>query len=308
MRTLEFLRDYPSVFWPPVLGAVCLALLCAWLSVLVVLKRLAFIGQGISHAGFGGIGLAAVLGLASTAAASTPMGAVAQFGVVLAFCVAASLLVGFLSTPESGSSRRGGAAGGGGGTHEDTAIGIVLVASMALGSILVRRFAPTFRWEDFLFGYLMNTGWADAAVAAGVTAATLIVLWWGRRALTFWAFDEPAAEAFGVRGRLARIIVMTMLALATVTAMRLAGVVLASALLILPGAIALKLSVRSGAVLVISLIAALAGVLGGIVLGFELAWPPGPSIVAVLTALFGAASLGRGLMGRAVVGGAGARG
>ncbi|XVJ59923.1 MAG: metal ABC transporter permease [Tepidisphaera sp.] len=297
MRTLEFLRDYPSVFWPPVLGAVCLALLCAWLSVLVVLKRLAFIGQGISHAGFGGIGLAAVLGLASTAAASTPMGAVAQFGVVLAFCVAASLLVGFLSTPE-GSSRRGGAAGGGGGTHEDTAIGIVLVASMALGSILVRRFAPTFRWEDFLFGYLMNTGWADAMVAAGVTALTLASLWWARRPITFWAFDEPAAEAFGVRSRWVRIIIMTMLALATVTAMRLAGVVLASALLILPGAIALKLSVRSGAVLIISLIAALAGVLGGIVLGFELSWPPGPSIVAVLTALFAAASLGRGLLAR----------
>lgn len=297
MRTLEFLRDYPSVFWPPVLGAVCLALLCAWLSVLVVLKRLAFIGQGISHAGFGGIGLAAVLGLASTAAASTPMGAVAQFGVVLAFCIAASLLVGFLSTPE-GSSRRGGAAGGAAGTHEDTAIGIVLVASMALGSILVRRFAPTFRWEDFLFGYLMNTGLADAMVAAGVTALTLASLWWARRPITFWAFDEPAAEAFGVRSRWVRIIIMTMLALATVTAMRLAGVVLASALLILPGAIALKLSVRSGAVLIISLIAALAGVLGGIVLGFELSWPPGPSIVAVLTALFAAASLGRGLLGR----------
>lgn len=302
MRTLEFLRDYPSIFWPPVLGAVCLALLCAWLSVLVVLKRLAFIGQGISHAGFGGIGLAAVLGLASTAAAATPMGALAQFGVVLAFCIAASLVVGLLAAPGAAGSRSGGnggvGGGGVGGTHEDTAIGIVLVASMALGSILVRRFAPTFRWEDFLFGYLMNTGWADAAVAAGVTIGTLLVLWWSRRAMTFWAFDEPAAEAFGVRGPAVRIIVMTMLALATVTAMRLAGVVLASALLILPGAIALKLSVRSGTVLTISLIAALAGVLGGIVLGFEFGWPPGPSIVTVLTAAFAGASVWRAMAAR----------
>ena len=162
MKIFEYLRAYPELFWPPVVAAVCLAVLCAWLSVLVVLKRLAFIGQGISHAGFGGIGIAAVLGLA--ASQMTPGGAVAQFGVVLAFCVAAALAVGFLA-PGEGSRA--------GGTHEDTAIGIVLVVSMALGSILVRAYAPTFRWEDFLFGYLMNTGWVDAAVAAVVTAAVV---------------------------------------------------------------------------------------------------------------------------------------
>ncbi len=295
MKIFEYLRDFPSVFWPPVLGAICLALLCAWLSVLVVLKRLAFIGQGISHAGFGGIGIAAVLGLASAEAASTATGALAQFGVVLAFCVAAALVVGFLATPSGNSSRRSGSSGA---THEDTAIGIVLVASMALGSILVRHYAPTFRWEDFLFGYLMNTGWTDAAVAAGVTLATLATLWWARRPLTFWAFDEPAAEAFGVRGQAVRIVVMTILALATVTTMRLAGVVLASALLILPGAIALKLSVRSGAVLALSVAAALIGVIGGLVLGFEYSWPPGPSIVLVLTAAFAAVSCWRGLASR----------
>jgi ABC-type Mn2+/Zn2+ transport system permease subunit len=295
LKIFEYLRDFPSVFWPPVLGAICLALLCAWLSVLVVLKRLAFIGQGISHAGFGGIGIAAVLGLASAQAASTAGGALAQFGVVLAFCVAAALVVGFLATPSGNSSRRSSSSGS---THEDTAIGIVLVASMALGSILVRHFAPTFRWEDFLFGYLMNTGWTDAAVAAGVTLATLATLWWARRPLTFWAFDEPAAEAFGVRGQAVRIVVMTILALATVTTMRLAGVVLASALLILPGAIALKLSVRSGAVLALSVAAALIGVIGGLILGFEYSWPPGPSIVLVLTAAFAAVSCWRGLASR----------
>lgn len=295
MKILEYLRDYPSVFWPPVLGAICLALLCAWLSVLVVLKRLAFIGQGISHAGFGGIGIAAVLGLASAQAASTASGALAQFGVVLAFCVAAALVVGFLATPSGNSSRRSSSSDS---THEDTAIGIVLVASMALGSILVRHFAPTFRWEDFLFGYLMNTGWTDAVVAAGVTVATLATLWWARRPLTFWAFDEPAAEAFGVHGQAVRIVVMTILALATVTTMRLAGVVLASALLILPGAIALKLSVRSGTVLALSLAAALMGVIGGLILGFEFGWPPGPSIVLVLTAAFAAVSCWRGLAAR----------
>lgn len=287
MKIFEYLRAYPELFWPPVLAAVCLAVLCAWLSVLVVLKRLAFIGQGISHAGFGGIGIAAVLGLATSQ--MTPGGAVAQFGVVLAFCVAAALAVGLLA-PGGGSKA--------GGTHEDTAIGIVLVVSMALGSILVRAYAPTFRWEDFLFGYLMNTGWADAAVAGCVTAAVVGVLWAMRRAVVFWAFDGAAAEAFGVSGGWVRVVMMVLLALATVTAMRLAGVVLASALLILPGATALKLSVRSRAVMGLAMGAALAGVLLGLVVAFEVGWPPGPSIVVVMTGVFAGAEGWRRLGGR----------
>lgn len=297
MKIIEYLREYPDLFWPPVLAAGCLAVLCAWLSVLVVLKRLAFIGQGISHAGFGGIGIAAVFGLATAEATASAGGAVAQFSVVLGFCVAASLAVGLLS----GDRKRGPRTWGH--THEDTAIGIVLVVSMAFGSILVREYAPTFRWEEFLFGYLMNTGWADAAVAASVTLATVIALWLVRRPLVFWAFDEPASEAFGVRGAWVRVALMAMLALATVTAMRLAGVVLASALLILPGALALKLSVRSGAVVWFSLAAAVVGVLGGLVLSFESNWPPGPSIVVVLSVLFtlasGARAAGLGVKERA---------
>lgn len=292
MKIFDYLREFPSLYWPPVIAAVCLAILCAWLSVIVVLKRLAFIGQGISHAGFGGIGIAAVLGLATAEATASASGAIGQFSIVLAFCVAAALAVGMLST------KRGGAKAGG--THEDTAIGLVLVGSMALGAILVRSFAPTFRWEDFLFGYLMNTGWADAAVAGVVTAATVVTLWWWRRPLAFWSFDEGAAEAFGVHGAWVRVVLMTLLALATVTAMRLAGVVLASALLILPGAAALKLSVRSRAVLVLAMIIAMVGVVGGLVLSFEFSrtWPPGPSIVGVLSALFAIAAAWRAMTGR----------
>lgn len=280
MKTLDYLLHLPNLFWPPVIAAACLAILCAWLSVLVTLRRLAFIGQGISHAGFGGIGVAAVFGLAS--ASLTPGQSVAQFAVVVAFCVAASLAVGWIST---GPGKRTGV------THEDTAIGMVLVVSMAVGSILISRFAPRFQWESFLFGYLMNTAWTEAFLAAGIALVTLATLWLVRRPMLFWAFDEPAAEAFGVRTRLAHATLLALLGLATVTAMRLAGVVLASALLILPGAAALKLSSRLVAVLWISLVIALVGVLGGLVMSFELSWPPGPSIVIVLGGLYAVSAI-----------------
>ena len=58
-----------SLFLPSVVTGLAIAALCSMLSVLVVLKRLAFIGQGVSHAAFGGVGLAAAMGLFAAAGA-----------------------------------------------------------------------------------------------------------------------------------------------------------------------------------------------------------------------------------------------
>ena len=74
-------------------AGLAMAAVCSLLSVLVVLKRMAFIGEGIAHAGFGGMGTALFLGLASGGAS----GAWQADLVVLAFCLAAALAMGFIS-------------------------------------------------------------------------------------------------------------------------------------------------------------------------------------------------------------------
>jgi zinc transport system permease protein len=289
MRTIEYLFDpyNSSFYWPGVITGAAFALMASVLSVFVVLKRLSFIGQGISHAAFGGMGVVAVLGIAGSAGAGA---SAAQFSIVLAFCVAAALGIAALTDRRS--------------TSADTAIGIVLVASMALGAILLQiaihqatraaasgaqrqRTAPA--WESVLFGSITSLGWADAVVALGVAAAILVTLWWVRRPLVFWAFDEAAAPAFGVRADAMRILLLVLLCLAIVTAMKLAGVVLATAILVLPGTTALALSERLDRVIAISVASGLVGVLGGLVLSFETDWPTGASIVAALTTLFAAA-------------------
>lgn len=277
MNTWTYLTapELRGLYWPGLIAGVAIALLCAVLSVFVVLKRLAFIGQGISHAAFGGIGLAAILGLTATTTAAAPYLGIPQFLVVTGFCLAAALSVGWLS--ERGAAQA------------DTAIGIVLVGSMALGAILLARARTGLAWESFLFGTLFNVTPADAVTAWLLAITVVLVLWYYRRGVVFWAFDEPAARAFGVSTGRMRLLLMVLLALATVTAMKLAGVVLATAMLVMPGAIALRLSRRLRIVQILSLAIALCAVLGGLVLSFELDWQPGPAIVAVLTALFTAA-------------------
>ncbi len=280
MKTIEYLSGPDSaLFWPAVMAGLAIALQGALLSVPVVLRRLAFIGQGVSHAAFGGVGLATILGLMSPLA-----GAGEQFLAITligAFCIGTALGIAYLSDRT--------------GAREDTIIGIFLVGSMALGALLLHLHrrggggsaAPPA--EEILFGSILAVRSADAW--AGVTIALLIgaVLWWFRRGMLFWAFDEQAAEAFGVPTGPLRVLLLALLGVSIVASMKLAGVVLATALLVLPAATALRLSKRLWTVFALSAFVSLGGMVGGLVLSFEADWPPGPAVVAVLVGMFGVA-------------------
>lgn len=293
MNTIRFLFSDPtlaSLSWPGVVTGLAIAVMCAALSPISVLKRMSFVGQGISHAGFGGVGIAAVL----MAMFASPRGGAtavapwlahpgAQFVIVLVFCLLAALLMARLI--ERGKDQA------------DTAIGIVLVASMTLGAVLLvwayRIGLPQSRgWESLLFGDIFGVSWSDAIIAWAATLGVCGVVAWFRRPLMFWAFDEGVAPAFGVPPRAMKYLFVVALAIAIVVAMKLAGVVLATAMLVLPGATALRLSDRWGTMMRWSAAAAVAGVVLGIVVSFEANLPPGASMVGVLVVAYVIARLG----------------
>lgn len=295
MNTIQYLSDptLRAIYIPGIMTGLGIAVMCAVLSPLVVLKRLSFVGQGISHAAFGGIGIAAVIAVSAaggTGGAGGAGGIVTavefQFAIVLLFCMLSAVMI--ASLIERGSRQA------------DTAIGIVLVGAMALGAILIqiavelglgRGRGRVQGWESILFGDVFSVGPGDARLAWIVTAVIVAIVWAARRQLLFWAFDESAAPAFGVRATAMKYLLILLLAVAIVTAMKLAGVVLATALLVLPAAAALRLSDRYGRVVVISALVALAGVLVGLMLSFETSMPPGACIVTVLVGAFGLARL-----------------
>ncbi len=282
VNTFHYLADptLAPIYWPSVVAGLAIAALGGALSALVVLKRLAFIGQGISHAAFGGVGVAAILGLTAASGEPSSARAIGQLLVVLAFCLLAAGVIGWLSHQRSGRE-----------LEHDTAIGVVLVASMAAGALLLKAARSTQAWESFLFGSILGVTWPDAALAWAAAIVTASILWFVRRPLLFWAFDAPVARANGVSANAMNTVLLLLLAIATVTAMKLAGVVLATAMLVLPGAIALQCSRRLVPVLAITLASAGLGVVAGLVLCFELDWLPGPSIVLVLAAMLAATPL-----------------
>lgn len=292
---LAFITD--PFFLTPLVTGLALVVMCAAVSVLVVLKRLSFVGQGVSHSAFGGIGVAALCssllatagGAAGAGAVGLEQGGLAEFAIVLMFCVLAALAMAAVADRRT--------------LHVDTGIGLMLVASMALGGLLVevsrtiaeRRGVPPMSrsWESVLFGSISTCTWTDAAVAwvvAGVVVIAMIAL---RRPMLFWALDEQSAPAFGVPARAVRAALMVVLAVVVVTAMKLAGVVPATALLVLPGAIALQCSTRLGGVVAWSLAAGAAGLVAGLMLSVWLDLQPGPCIVLLLTIVLGAVMLVR---------------
>lgn len=293
MRIVEFLSnpDLRAMTLDAFAGGVAVVTMCGVLSPLVVVKRLGFVGQGVSHAAFGGIGVAGVLaalGLLST-------GGGAEFSVIVVFCIGAALAIAEVSNRRT--------------LPEDTTIGIVLVGSMALGALLVQAapaiararggpFTPR-SWESILFGSVLNITPTEVTAGGVLAAGVVITVWLLRRPMLFYVFDEDSARAFGVPTRAMRGTLMVLLTLAVVTAMKLAGVVLATALLVLPGAIALRLTGGLWRALAVSVGAGVAALAIGLAGAIELDWQPGPSVVLVLCGLFGASWVVTRISGRA---------
>lgn len=290
MQTLEWLFKYQFAQNALITGVV-VATVCSLLSVVVVLKRMAFIGQGISHAGFGGVGLAIFLNL-------SPIG---QNVSVLLCCLATAMLIGLL-----GRKRR---------IEPDSAIGILLVASMSMGvfmdnlSAMLADWAPYARfigargprpsYESLLFGSLWANDRVHMWIALVLGALVLLVALLMFKEIIFFAFDESVGRVFGLRTTLVHYTLLTLLSVTIVMGIRLAGFVLVSALLVVPGATALMLSRRLGTVFLLAWCVGVLGTTGGLVLCLEQPeLSSGPCIVGVLSLIFAIVFAGTSLRRR----------
>jgi len=270
---------------PAIIAALVISIMGGALSIFVVLKRLAFIGQGISHAAFGGVGIALILGVNG---ASTP-GAIGQLSIVVAFSILAALWIAALSRSHKGRT--------------DTAIGVVLSASMALGFVLFTIAESRHDHDDhghaahghedehhiieeILFGNILNTDWTKASIAIGVSIALLALTWLLRRKLIFWAFDEPVIDAYGHNSNRLTNIFLSTLAIAIVMSMQIAGVVLAAAMLVLPGAAALNITAKLKPAFISAILIATVGAALGMLIGFQADLPIGPAIVLTQSIMY----------------------
>jgi ABC-type Mn2+/Zn2+ transport system permease subunit len=258
-------------------GAVAVA--CAVLSVFVVSRRWAFIGEGISHSGFGGAGTVWLLALAFPALDSEW----AVYAGVVVFCLAAASGVAFFSRTRVVGRR----------TNTDAVIGIFLVASVAWGFLAQACYAQArggqlpVGFRELLFGRVGETSPQFALGATLVCAAVVAAVALLGKEIVYYCFDPATAEASGVPAGFVHYLLILLVTLTIIVGARVAGSVLVTALLVLPGATALLLSDRLRTAIAASVAVGLLGAAGDTLV--RLRWPfvpTGPAIVLVMFAAF----------------------
>ncbi len=233
------------------IAALGIGALCGALGFFVVLRRLAFVGVGISHAALGGVALALWLGVAG------------WLGGLL-FAVGAALAIAWIG-------RRG--------VAEDTAIGILFAASMALGVALF-SLRPGSSPDLFaaLFGNVLAITEAELWTLGAATLAVAAAMRWLFRPLLLLAFDTELAEAYGHPVFRLNAALLALIAGVVMLGVRLVGVILVEALLVIPAATAALWAAHYRAQLAAgALLGAGAGGLG-LMAAFALDLPAGAAI------------------------------
>lgn len=234
--------------------------LCGLVGVYVVLRGMSYIGHGLSHAVFGW--------------------AVAGFVVQINFYLAAGVggVVSALMISAIARRRIIGA---------DAAIGVVTTGIFALGLALISRSRSfTRNFEAALFGNVLGVTAGDVAVVGAVAVGVSLVVFVSYRQLLYSTFDPEVAEISGIPARRTDLLLSIVLAATIVATMRVLGVTLIAAALVIPAVIARLLTDRFARMLWLSTgIGATCGFVG-VLLSFYLNIASGAAVVLVGSAIF----------------------
>lgn len=247
------------------------ALTLGALGAFVTTRKMSFMGDGVAHASLAGIALAILLGWAPVP-------------VALGFSVIIALLIYFLEKKIKISA--------------DMAIAIIFTTGMALG-ILLLSFYQGYQPEliSYLFGNILTISNIDLIAIVAVSVLVLGFLLFFYRRILFSTFDSVGAYLSGLKVWLYDIFLYIAIALAVIVSIKLVGIILVSALLVLPSAISRLFSQSFKSFILLASLSALIIVVSGLILSYYLNLPSGATIVLLGTCLFMVASLIKGLRG-----------
>ena len=224
----------------------------------IVVRRMVFVAGGITHASFGGIGMAYYLGFNPTAGA-------------IVFAVATALGIDVLNRH--------------GKIREDSAIAMLWSLGMAVGVIfmfLTPGYAPNLM--GFMFGDVLSVSHADVAATAmaAIMVTALATIFY--RPLLYVAYDASFAKISGWPTGLISATASALTALSIVLTIKSVGIILVLSVFTIPQAIAGLYVRHLWQLMLLSSLIALAGCLCGLLLSFSLDLPAGAMITALLSA------------------------
>lgn len=239
------------------------SLVSGLVSVFVVLRKMSFIGAGISHAAFGGVAIGFFAGI-------NPM------VTAVIYCIAIALGIEFMN-------RRGK-------VSADASIGIFFASSMALGIVLIglaREY--TIDLFGYLFGNILAITREEVLLSLLVAVAVIGVITLFLKEMFMTTYNEEIARVSGVPVRAINTMFLIALSVTIVISIKVVGIILISALLVIPGATAQLFAKNLYFMIGVSCGVAVISTILGLILSYQFDLAPGGTIVLTATVIFLAA-------------------
>lgn len=243
-----------------VLAAVLTSITCGIIGTYIVTRRMVFISGGISHASFGGVGLAYYLGL-------DPILGAAVFSVLSGIAI---------ETLSSGGDLR-----------KDTVIGVMWSLGMAAGIIFI-FLTPGYAANlmTYLFGNILTVSATDLRLMGGLLLLVVLVFIFLYKEILYIAFDSEYAKTVGIPVFRINVLLLALIALTIVFCIRVVGIILVISMLTIPQATANMFTKRFRTMIILSVCFALISSLSGLILSDRLNIPSGASIIFCAIILF----------------------
>jgi zinc transport system permease protein len=256
MEILEF-----AFMQRAITAGVLIAIACSVLGIFLVLRRDAMLGHGLAHVTFGGVALGLLLGI-------SPL-----WTALIVAILAAVLLIKLREAA---------------GLHGDTAIGIVSSVGFALG-IVIASVSGKFSVElfSYLFGNILAIGPGEVWTSAVLAATVVLIVILNYHDLVAITFDRELARTSGIPVQRLDLIVAVLSAVTVVLAMKVVGLLLVAALIVIPAATALQVAGNFRMAIIWSCVVGMFSILGGLTVSYYLDIPSSGSIVLLEAALFG---------------------
>jgi len=237
-----------------------IALVCSILGVLLVLRRLSLIGDGLAHVAFGSVAVGLLF---------------KQHPVYFSIPIVMASSLGILKLTEKAR------------LYGDAAIGIISSLGIA-GGIIIASAAGGFNIDifSFLFGNILSINQAEVLTSIALSIVVLLIIIFFYHEHFAIAFDEEFAKIAGIDTKKINAILVLLTGITVVLTMKIVGIMLTSSLLILPSVTALQIARSFKNTMVVSSICGIVSVIIGIYASFVMNLPTGATIVMVNFLLF----------------------
>ena len=237
------------------IAGIAVGLICSFMGTFLVLRRYSLFGDGIAHVAFGGISVGLFLGV---------------FPLWTAFIVS---IFGGLGLQKLRQSTK---------ISGDSAVAVVLVSGLAVGVILVSS-SGGFSVDlfSFLFGSILLISKEDTIMILALSAGIIATLTIMQKQFLHLTFNEEQAKLAGMRTTLLNYAFVVLASITVVTSMRLVGILLISALIVIPNITAMQFGKGFKKTVFISMSISVISVVSGILLSYSLNVAPSGTIVVI---------------------------